>query len=262
MCIGVRLFVIASLLFCSATLAWVARTSKFRHHYIDTRLRTRSLHTLSGTTCNATEEGTVGTSDFAELIGIQAPAFSTSKKPNQGYDYNALDLVTAGTSSLGDIMNSGLSTTFTPNLQSKNNTLSHCYGIHHPLDRMALTANGNLQRLVASYYDAPVSVVVQSCVFNGTVWDRVVHLQVADTTFCVATSVIHVHDPVCQQLVESGCVGIGQLFRFLNVLPEFQLLSAGPCTHGGFWRYYTLDCRELTCRIHEEFVANMWNIRR
>jgi hypothetical protein len=42
-------------------------------------------------------------------------------------------------------------------------TLANRFGIEHPLDRMALTANGNLQRLVSSYYDAPVQVVVDFC---------------------------------------------------------------------------------------------------
>eukprot|EP00551_Chaetoceros_affinis_P004022 CAMPEP_0203677710 /NCGR_PEP_ID=MMETSP0090-20130426/29224_1 /ASSEMBLY_ACC=CAM_ASM_001088 /TAXON_ID=426623 /ORGANISM="Chaetoceros affinis, Strain CCMP159" /LENGTH=216 /DNA_ID=CAMNT_0050544679 /DNA_START=54 /DNA_END=701 /DNA_ORIENTATION=- len=33
-----------------------------------------------------------------------------------------------------------------------------------PLDRIALTANGNLQRIFSSYYDAPVHVHVDKCV--------------------------------------------------------------------------------------------------
>jgi hypothetical protein len=45
----------------------------------------------------------------------------------------------------------------------KSGTLANRFGIEHPLDRMALTANGNLQRLVSSYYDAPVQVVVDFC---------------------------------------------------------------------------------------------------
>jgi hypothetical protein len=64
-----------------------------------------------------------------------------------------------------------------------------------PLDRIALTANGNLQRIFSSFYDAPVHVHVEQCVkranggdpstlaMNGgvledAVWDRVVHLSV------------------------------------------------------------------------------------
>jgi len=154
-------------------------------------------------------------------------------------------------------------------------TLQSTYGIDHPLDRMALTANGNLQRLVASYYDAPVSVVVESCVLrdndnnnnndddnnNQQVWDRVVHLQVFEQTFCTATSVICVHDPLCQRLVQTGEVGLGQLFRFLDLLPEFELHAAGPKPQGGFWRDYTLQCAELTCSIVEDFQPGMWDLK-
>lgn len=207
---------------------------------------------------------------FSSLVGTEPPEpFSVPASFRTAIDESKREISTSRaiseTSSLGDIMSSGLSTPVSDGVSGTNNTttLADCYGIHHPLDRMALTANGNLQRLVASYYDAPVSVVVQSCTLDteSGAWDRVVHLQVAaTTTFCIATSVIHVHDPVCQQLVESGRVGIGQLFRFLNVLPEFQLLTAGPRAGGGFWREYRLDCPELTCRIHEEFEPNMWEI--
>ena len=192
-------------------------------------------------------------------------------------------IVSAEVSSLGDIMNSGLDTPTTEAASlKKQQTLTETYGITHPLDRMALTANGNLQRLVASYYDAPVTVVVESCELRQTepivadgnneacfttgssssappqVWDRVVQLQVHGTTFCTATSVITVHDALCQSLVESRQVGLGQLFRYLNILPEFELQDAG--VHPCFWREYSLQCSELSCQIHEEFRPGMWEI--
>lgn len=74
-----------------------------------------------------------------------------------------------------------------------------------PMERIALTANGNLQRIFSSYYDAPIHVHVDSCVRRGApssqcpksgvsslnrftfgagadcaVWDRVVHLHLYD----------------------------------------------------------------------------------
>jgi len=253
-------------------------------------------------------------------------------------------------STLGDIMSSGLSTTpaattTTPTPQDRSSsssssskasdddggdatTLAARYGIVNALDRMALTANGNLQRLVSSYYDAPVEVVVDRCtrrsssssssssgcgsavmdsnaddgVSAGTgsplsppiipaadvqVWDRAVRLRVYNQTFCTATSVITVVDPLCQQLVDSGHVGLGQLFRFLDLLPEFTLLDAGTTAPargvndvddaaaaasssgcavgngggGAFWREYRLDCNELSCHIREDFCEGMWELR-
>jgi hypothetical protein len=76
--------------------------------------------------------------------------------------------------------------------------------------------------------------------------------------------VVSVYDPLCQSLVESGQVGLGQLFRYLDILPEFELRDAGPYpmeTGGGFWRDYTLRCAELSCDIHEDFCSGIWDIQ-
>jgi hypothetical protein len=150
---------------------------------------------------------------------------------------------------------------------TKNCSLSKMYGIHHPLDRMAVTANGNLQRLFSSYYDSPVTVVVDhstplllsDAVSSTSCWERRVRLQVFEQTFCVADSVIQVHSLESCALVESGQVGLGQLFRHLNILPEFALQAAGPTAEGGgFWRNYTLTSTEVTCSISERFCPGVW----
>ena len=119
-----------------------------------------------------------------------------------------------------------------------------------PMERIALTANGNLQRIFSSYYDAPVHVHVDSCArrrndmrppratgfdrgsidddnFDPTIhrpemfmmnvddaiWDRIVRIQVHDRTICRATSIISVRSPHCIGLIEDGSVGLGQMFR-------------------------------------------------
>ena len=145
-----------------------------------------------------------------------------------------------------------------------------------PMERIALTANGNLQRIFSSFYDAPVHVHVDFCVrrdscgehkgkaqiglndANGldsttsnsaqnqhsdAVWDRVVHIYVHGKTFCKATSTIRVQSPVCVRLIEDGKVGLGQLFRYLNKLPTFSLLDAG---------------RTESCSVSNEFHGGMW----
>lgn len=109
-----------------------------------------------------------------------------------------------------------------------------------PMERIALTANGNLQRIFASYYDTPVTVKIISCVLRQPlqeeedeekktmVWERVVHIQVYNNkTVCKATSVIRVKSPTCCGLITSQTVGIAQMFRHLNRLPTFTLLNAG-----------------------------------
>jgi hypothetical protein len=138
---------------------------------------------------------------------------------------------------------------------SLNDRFPNCY--FTPMERIALTANGNLQRIFASYYDTPVSVKVVSCVprqspphhhhhhqqqqqheynndnnnnegeNNTMIWDRVVHIQIYNQTVCKATSVIQVNCPTCCELINSHTVGIAQMFRYLNRLPTFTLLNAG-----------------------------------
>lgn len=154
---------------------------------------------------------------------------------------------------------------------SETYSLADIYGISNPLDRMAVTANGNLQRLFSSYYDAPVAVEMVHCTrrddrtttaSNGpAVWDRKVLLKLfGDQTFCTADSVVLVHSREVEDLVESGKVGIGQIFRHFNILPEFTLLAAGPTTKGGFWRNYTLESDLVTCSIHEVFCEGVWEL--
>ena len=285
--------------------------------------------------------------ELLECVRRQGPAVDGTKTH---VDTNTSSIEEPqGTATLGDIMNHGLVTHHTlktaaspltsttgpshsPLSSSSSSSslrsspqpqsLAQHYGFDNPLDRMVLTANGNLQRLISSYYDSTVSVHVHHCtprrqapahVASPThpptpsssmhspvvTWDRVVHLQVWDQTFCTATSVITVRDPLCVTLVESGQVGLGQLFRYLDLLPEFELVHAGhyydtepdntnknnnhntrtgagnnnnnnhkappPTPHGGgggFWREYRLECPELSCRIREDFVPGLWTLQK
>ena len=164
-----------------------------------------------------------------------------------------------------------------------------------PLDRIALTANGNLQRIISSYYDAPVHVHIDRCDRRrheckhhcDAVWDRTIHLSVLGQVrfdysffllstflisfpifgtiipcknFCVATSVISVYSEECVRIVESGEIGIGQLFRHLDKLPTFHLMDAGRNANGGLWRRYELRSSELKCIIQEDFSPNVWEL--
>jgi hypothetical protein len=175
------------------------------------------------------------------------------------------------TASLGDIMSETISLPPSKSLQE-----TYPY-FQNPLDRMILTANGNVQRLISSYYDSPVQLRIVYCTLrerhaaksddlqnavNGMdqtiIWDRQVELSMyQDHVFCRATSEILVHDPACR-LTE---LGIAQFFRHSNILPHFSLQAAGALDEGGgFWRRYTLSCPQLTCHIREEFPAGLWNI--
>lgn len=215
------------------------------------------------------------------------------------------DFVGAG--SLGDIMatehpRAGAATAVVDGLVTRDGGELNARfpgGNFSPMERIALTANGNLQRIFSSYYDAPVRVHVDFCarrtvssvdgegrisllgvglggvdysplgknsLEGDAVWDRVVSIQVHDVTICRATSIISVKTPECIRLIDEGLVGLGQLFRHLNKLPTFSLLDAGRTEpdrsefQGGMWRTYELDCEEMRCLIHEEFLRDAWDV--
>ena len=153
-----------------------------------------------------------------------------------------------------------------------------------PLQRVVLSANGNLQRLVSSYHDSPVVVRTR---YNRQVkpghYERQVDLIVHDTIFARATSKVLVRREDCVHALEHGGVAIGQLFRRFNILPAFEFGGAGgsPSTTadrghrdgesqdstddfatgvGKFWRVYTLSGEGVECRIHEELRCDLFDL--
>ena len=98
-----------------------------------------------------------------------------------------------------------------------------------PLQRVLLTANGNLQRLVSSYHNAPVSVSIlkNERVADGR-FSREVSISVFGVVFATARSTISVDcADYITAIVEKG-LGIGQLFRHLK-----------QCNHAK-WQEYSL----------------------
>lgn len=119
-----------------------------------------------------------------------------------------------------------------------------------------------------------------------------IHLR-QDATFLSDVNVfLHqvLHCPECVDAVKNGGVGIGQLFRSLDILPSFELLNAGrqnrsswtsdrgrpgagtsregqpsssreDMAEGGLWRVYDLRSRHVSCRIHEEFPPDLFNLK-
>ena len=143
------------------------------------------------------------------------------------------------------------------------------FGRFRPLERVLLTANGNLQRIVSSFYDADVSVAVIHCTERSlqrgerdvvAAFDREAHLSVHGSVFCVAKSDVWLHTPESVAMVSSGEIGIGQLYRQGNILPRFTLLDAGKSDDdGSFWRKYELASDVVSCVIHEQFTADIFS---
>ena len=125
-----------------------------------------------------------------------------------------------------------------------------------PLERITLSANGNLQRIISAFYDRAVSVrilqnervpaaedtLAADCGARGSpagatrpggaaatahVFRRQVELWCGGERFCVATSRVVVSAPALREALASGRVGIGQLFRHFDMLPRFELLRSG-----------------------------------
>mmetsp|Transcript_23108 Transcript_23108/g.53109 ORF Transcript_23108/g.53109 Transcript_23108/m.53109 type:complete len:388 (-) Transcript_23108:64-1227(-) len=136
--------------------------------------------------------------------------------------------------------------------------------------RVVLTANGSLQMLMSAWFGAKVSVtavkneaIPAEALFGGKEapreYDRRVNIQTDQGVFCVASSRIVLSNPDAVEAVESGRVGVAQLFKYMKVLPHFWLNDAGIVENEGqirLWREYVLEGNGIQCRIREDFRPN------
>ena len=140
-----------------------------------------------------------------------------------------------------------------------------------PMQRVVLSANGNLQRLVSSYYNSPVTVTVRRHEKTGDgEYAREVAISVFGITFCAARSTIKITRPEVIKAIEGG-VAIGQLFRHLCVLPSFSLHAAAFLGEDmddpvlgdapAFWRDYTLEGEGVECRIEETLRNDLFALQ-
>ncbi|KND02189.1 uncharacterized protein SPPG_02677 [Spizellomyces punctatus DAOM BR117] len=139
-----------------------------------------------------------------------------------------------------------------------------------PMERILLTANGNVQRILSAYYNSTVSVdIIHNELINEesasnaeteSVFRREVNLRCLNQICCNAKSTVTITDPEYLRLILEQQVGIGQLFRYLNILPEFELLQVGR-TVNSFWREYDLRSNGVNCRIREEFPLGVFNLQ-
>jgi len=78
---------------------------------------------------------------------------------------------------------------------------------------------------------------------------------------CVASSVITVLSREAYALVDSGAVGIAQLFETLGELPKFALVEVAKNdpAEGTFRRIYTLSSAHVVCQIEEIMPADLFD---
>jgi hypothetical protein len=128
------------------------------------------------------------------------------------------------------------------------------------IDRIVLTANGNLQRIISSYYNSPVSVrIVKNTKASAGYYHREVVLECMGHDFMTATSKVSLSSEELIGAVERREVGIGQLFRRYNLLPHFTLLKAQR-NGDAYFRIYSLKAKGVECEICESFVSGLWGL--
>ena len=153
--------------------------------------------------------------------------------------------VESGGASMGDIMAPNV--TFTPLPDS-----------FAPLERLLLTANGNVARILSSYYARPMQLYVSSnhkreC---ASVYDRQTALLLDGHQLMLAKTTAFITDPVWLEAVEKNGADVGSLFRYFSELPTFTLCTSGRGPDF-FWRQYQLRASGLTCEINETFPLNV-----
>ena len=124
-----------------------------------------------------------------------------------------------------------------------------------PLQRLLLTANGNVERIVSSYHGQPAQIYVSLNHRRGSIHDRVVTLMLGGRQLMLAKSTCCLVDEEWVRVMEAEKLSVGALFRRFNVMPTFTLHAAGLLPGGAFWRQYELRTLGLTCQIHETFEA-------
>ena len=130
-----------------------------------------------------------------------------------------------------------------------------------PIERVLLSANGNLQRLVSSYLNSHVSVTVKhSTKKSHGVYEREVALLAQGQEFGVATSTVTLSRDDCIDAVDRRGVAIGQMFRHLNIMPRFTLHRFGEQADGRIWREYTLEGSGVCCRILEQLSRAIFEL--
>ncbi|VDC03371.1 unnamed protein product [Peniophora sp. CBMAI 1063] len=136
------------------------------------------------------------------------------------------------------------------------------------LERILLTARGDLQRMLSAFFAETISIKSiyantgprngPACNEAPVTQEREVHLVCRGRTVCVATSTITLSSALCEGLFLDDKFAVGQMFRKLGQPPKFELLDAGAGRdeHTGrrtLWRRYTLSTEGFHCDIVEAF---------
>ncbi|KAF8343511.1 hypothetical protein F5887DRAFT_886757 [Amanita rubescens] len=162
------------------------------------------------------------------------------------------------------------------------------------LERIILSSQADLQRNLSAFFNYPITVtlvdtqayvqkmpgsklvsfsVLSAAEIASTspatpiTQERQIRLVCMDKVVCVATSTVRITSPECARLVLEEKYGIGQVFRRIAKVPEFDILAVGvgpyhtaPGTEGKqandqLWRKYRVAVPEFECEILEVFPS-------
>ncbi|KAG9035315.1 hypothetical protein FS837_001988 [Tulasnella sp. UAMH 9824] len=136
------------------------------------------------------------------------------------------------------------------------------------LERIALTAKGDLQRTLSAYFSKPIKVervwehppsgpVSSASPDTPVTQVRQVNLLCEGQIVCVCVSTIKMSSVYTAGLFLDEHIAIGQMYRTLGRTPTFTLTNIGvEGPKGGvqqLWREYTLSAEGFECQIKETF---------
>lgn len=126
------------------------------------------------------------------------------------------------------------------------------------LQRLLLTANGNVERIVRAFYDEEVhSHLIENARVETGVYERKVSMHVRGSQFMTARSTVYITSDEWRDAAEKQRVPVGELFGHFGQLPTFTLHSAGRSHGEYFWRVYSLRSSGMSCEITETFAADV-----
>ncbi|KIM63927.1 hypothetical protein SCLCIDRAFT_15405 [Scleroderma citrinum Foug A] len=134
------------------------------------------------------------------------------------------------------------------------------------LERIILTAQGELQRLLSIFFARPIHVeriyantsprLQPASPEHPITQSRQVHLVCADKTVCIATSTVTITSPAAERVFLDEKYPIGQTVRKLGQGHRFTLLGVETPTVGQkreLRRVYVLETEGFYCEILEVF---------
>lgn len=125
------------------------------------------------------------------------------------------------------------------------------------IERIIITASGNLQRILSAYFNEPITVKVhKSKRISEREFDREVSLNLQNRKICNITGTILVNSPDYISAISDGRIGVGQLLSHYNLQPNLKLLSVSKTENESLIRLYELYCDHIRCRFREEFEPN------